>query len=49
MLDFRCLIIPRFIYSTESINHLDHLEDKTVLDRVEALVDRLVQITEAVK
>lgn len=47
MLDFRCLIIPRFVYATSEAFIEGELVDETIKTRLAELVDQLVEITEA--
>lgn len=49
MLDFRCLIIPRFIYATGESFEGDHLADENIQQRVDRLVQETTQIADAVK
>jgi FMN reductase len=49
MLDFRCLIVPRFVFAVGSAFDGDDLMDADVSVRVNELVDELVRITEAVR
>jgi len=45
MLDFRCLIIPRFVYATRN----DFTDDKIPTDEVKARVTRLAQASLAIR
>ena len=45
MLDFRCLIIPRFVYATQNDFH----KDKTPTDEIKGRVVRLAQASLATK
>ncbi len=47
MLDFRCLVIPRFIYATGECFEGDHLADETIQGRVELLVNETLRIADA--
>ncbi len=50
MLDFRCVIIPRFVYVTA--DHFDEagaLADDDILQRVDALARALIQMTRALR
>ncbi|NBD15123.1 MAG: NADPH-dependent oxidoreductase [Cyanobacteria bacterium] len=47
MLDFRCLIIPRFVYATGDAFLEGRLVDETIKTRLAELVDRLVEVTTA--
>lgn len=48
MLDFRCLVIPRFIYATGESFEGDQLADEAIQLRVEMLVDETIRIADAV-
>jgi FMN reductase len=45
MLDFRCLIIPRFVYATRN----DFTDEKIPTDEVKARVTRLAQASLAIR
>jgi FMN reductase len=47
MLDFHCLILPRFVYATEAAFRDDRLEDRTLHERLTRLVDELVRLAAA--
>ncbi len=47
MLDFRCLVVPRFVYATHDDFTGDRLESPAVRDRLESLARELVRITTA--
>ena len=49
MLDFRCLIIPRFVYATGDSFDGDKLTDPTVAKRIEQVVAELVRVTKGVR
>src|SRR5437764_12118940 len=49
MLDFRSVIIPRFVYSTGDAFAGDELKDKKVAKRIEEAADELVRFTEALR
>ena len=49
MLDFRTVIIPRFVYATGDAFDGDALKDKKVVARVEQVADDLVRFTEALR
>ena len=49
MLDFRCVIIPRFVYATGDAFEDDAVKDKKVVARVEQVADDLVRFTEALR
>ncbi len=47
MLDFRCLIVPRFIYTTGDSFAGDQLAEETIHDRVQQLVKDTTCLTDA--
>ncbi len=47
MLDFRCLIIPRFVYATSEAFFEGKLVDNTIKTRLAEIVEQLVEVTEA--
>jgi FMN reductase len=49
MLDFRSVIIPRFVYATGRAFEGDDLKDKEVGERIAELADELVRFTEALR
>src|SRR3954468_19932195 len=49
MLDFRSVIIPRFVYATGRAFEGDELKDKEVAERVNELADELVRFTKALR
>jgi FMN reductase len=49
MLDFRCLIIPRFVYATGDSFDGDKLTDTKVVKRIEQVVAELVRVTKGVR
>jgi FMN reductase len=49
MLDFRTVIIPRFVYATGDAFDGDKIADKNVIARVEQVADDLVRFTEALR
>lgn len=49
MLDFRCLIVPRFIYATADAFQGDDLADDQIQHRVEVLVDETLRLAKAVR
>ena len=49
MLDFRCVIIPRFVYATGRAFDGDDLKDKEVGERIEELAGELVRFTKALR
>jgi FMN reductase len=49
MLDFRTVIIPRFVYATSDAFDGDRIADKKVVTRIEQVADELVRFTEALR
>jgi NAD(P)H-dependent FMN reductase len=49
MLDFRCVIVPRFIYATGESFEGDQLADETITNRVEVLVAETLRLADALK
>ena len=49
MLDFRCLIVPRFVYATGDSFDGDELTDKKVIKRIEELANELIRYGEALR
>jgi FMN reductase len=49
MLDFRSVIIPRFVYATGRAFEGDELTDKAVGERITALADELIRFTKALR
>jgi NAD(P)H-dependent FMN reductase len=49
MLDFRCVIIPRFVFATSEAFDGDNINDKKVVRRIEALADELVRFTKGLR
>src|SRR5216117_4517307 len=49
MLDFRCLIIPRFVYATGNSFDGDKLTDTKVAKRIEQVIAELVRVTIGVR
>jgi FMN reductase len=49
MLDFRCVIIPRFVYATGRAFDGDDLKDKEVGERIGELAGELVRFTNALR
>ena len=48
MLDFRSLIIPRFVFATgQAFDERNRLIDEQIAQRIDQLVDRLVEVTQA--
>jgi NAD(P)H-dependent FMN reductase len=49
MLDFRCLILPRFIYATGDSFEGDSLADESIEQRVSQLVEETILLADALK
>ena len=49
MLDFRSIIIPRFVYATGDAFHGDELTDKKVRQRIDQVASELVRFTSALR
>jgi len=49
MLDFRCVIVPRFVYATGKAFNGDAIADEDLTARVRQLADELVRVTHALR
>jgi NAD(P)H-dependent FMN reductase len=49
MLDFRCVIIPRFVFATADAFQEDEVTDKKIIQRIEQVADELVRFTKALR
>jgi FMN reductase len=49
MLDFRCVIIPRFVFATAEAFDSDKIIDKKMIPRIERAADELVRFTKALR
>lgn len=49
MLDFRCIIIPRFVYATSDVFDDKRVVDKKVIRRIEELAAELIRFTNALR
>ena len=49
MLDFRCVIIPRFVFATNEAFNGENITDKKITERIEQVADDLVRFTEALR
>jgi len=49
MLDFRTVIIPRFVYATGSAFEDDEPKDAKIVERIEQVADELVRFTSALR
>src|ERR1700682_5543551 len=49
MLDFRCVIIPRFVFATGDAFDGENITDKKITERIEQVADDLVRFTKALR
>ena len=49
MLDFRCVIIPRFVYATGDAFDEDKLSDRKIAARIQRVAKELIRFTEALR
>ena len=49
MLDFRCVIIPRFVFATGEAFDGENIIDKRIVERIETVADELVRFTKALR
>ncbi len=49
MLDFRCVIIPRFVFATADAFAGDSISDKKIIQRTEIVAAELVRFTKALR
>ncbi len=49
MLDFRCVIIPRFVYATGEVFQEDGIADEKIIARIEQVAAELVRFTTALR
>jgi len=49
MLDFRCVIIPRFVYATADSFDDETVSDQKVLLRIEQVAGELIRFTNALR
>jgi FMN reductase len=49
MLDFRCVIIPRFVFATGDAFDGDNIKDEKIVRRIATLADELVRFTSALR
>ena len=49
MLDFRCPVVPRFVYGLGSAFGDDSVTDSSVLERIRELSDELIRVTGALR
>src|SRR6476646_7798153 len=49
MLDFRCVIIPRFAFATSDAFEGEHVSDKKIDERIKQVADELVRFTKGLR
>jgi FMN reductase len=49
MLDFRCVIIPRFVFATSEMFDGDGISDKKIVERIKNVADELIRFTKALR
>ena len=49
MLDFRCLILPRFVYATKQAFDGDQIMDPLVTARIDELVEKMIAVCSALR
>ena len=49
MLDFRCVIIPRFVFATGEAFDGEKITDKKIAERIEQVANELVRFTKALR
>src|SRR2546423_11620711 len=49
MLDFRCVIIPRFAFATSNAFDGERITDKKIMQRIEEVADELIRFTKALR
>src|SRR6202051_3531509 len=49
MLDFRCVIIPRFAFATSDVFEGERITDKKIAQRIERVADELIRFTKALR
>ncbi len=49
MLDFRCVIIPRFVYATGDVFADEKLSDKKIIQRIQQVAGELIRFTKALR
>ena len=49
MLDFRCVIVPRFVFATGEVFGDDRVTDAKIIRRIEQVVTELIRFTEALR
>lgn len=49
MLDFRCLILPRFVYATKQAFDGDRISEPLITARIDELVEKLIAVSSALR
>ena len=49
MLDFRCVIIPRFAFATSHAFDGERINDKNITERIKQVADELVRFTKVLR
>jgi len=49
MLDFRCVLVPRFAFAISDAFEGEHITDKKITQRIEQVADELVRFTKALR
>ncbi len=49
MLDFRCVIIPRFAFATSNAFNGELIHDKDITQRIEQVADELLRFTKGLR
>jgi len=49
MLDFRCVIVPRFAFATSGAFNGEHVSDKKIDERIKQVAEELVRFTKALR
>ena len=49
MLDFRCVIIPRFVFATSEAFDGENITDKNITARIEQVADEMVRFTKGLR
>ena len=49
MLDFRCVIIPRFVFATGEAFDSEDVTDKKIVQRIEQVADELIRFAKALR
>lgn len=49
MLDFRCVIVPRFAFATSHVFDGERISDERIIDQIKQVADELVRFTRALR